>query len=77
LIKALVLKEKQATMAPSPECDRLRPGLATPISNLFLAGDWIQTGLPATIESAVASGHAAAAAIAARVGDSVSPAQAV
>jgi uncharacterized protein with NAD-binding domain and iron-sulfur cluster len=70
LFKALVLKEKQATMAPSPECDRLRPGLGTPISNFFLAGDWIQTGLPATIESAVASGHAAAAAIAARIGDS-------
>lgn len=69
LLKALVLKEKQATMAPSPECDRLRPGLATPISNFFLAGDWIQTGLPATIESAVASGHAAAAAVAARAGD--------
>jgi squalene-associated FAD-dependent desaturase len=74
LLKALVLKEKQATMAPSPECDRLRPGLATPIPNLFLAGDWIQTGLPATIESAVASGHAAAAAIAARVGDLARPA---
>ena len=71
LLKALVLKEKQATMAPSPECDRLRPGLATPIANLFLAGDWIQTGLPATIESAVTSGHAAAAAIAERVGDAV------
>jgi hydroxysqualene dehydroxylase len=70
LLKALVLKEKQATMAPSPECDRLRPGLATPISNFFLAGDWIQTGLPATIESAVASGHAAAAAVAARIGNS-------
>jgi hydroxysqualene dehydroxylase len=70
LLKALVLKEKQATMAPSPECDRLRPGLATPISNFFLAGDWIQTGLPATIESAVASGHAAAAAVAACVGGS-------
>jgi len=69
LLKALVLKEKQATMAPSPECDRLRPGLATPIANFFLAGDWIQTGLPATIESAVTSGHAAAAAVAKRVGD--------
>jgi hydroxysqualene dehydroxylase len=70
LLKALVLKEKQATMAPSPECDSLRPSRVTPIPNLFLAGDWIQTGLPATIESAVTSGHAAAAAIAARVGDS-------
>ena len=74
LLKALVLKEKQATMAPSPECDRLRPTVPTPIANFFLAGDWIQTGLPATIESAVASGHAAAAAIAARVGESVPPA---
>jgi len=73
LVKALVLKEKQATMTPSPECDRLRPGLATPIANLFLAGDWIHTGLPATIESAVTSGHGAAAAIAARVGDSAGP----
>jgi len=70
LIKALVLKEKQATMAPSPECDRLRPGLATPIDNFFLAGDWIQTGLPATIESAVKSGHAATGAVAARVSGS-------
>jgi hydroxysqualene dehydroxylase len=74
LLKALVLKEKQATMAPSPECDRLRPSLVTPISNLFLAGDWIQTGLPATIESAVTSGHVAAAAIAARVDGSARPA---
>jgi len=52
----------------------LRPTVPTPIANFFLAGDWIQTGLPATIESAVASGHAAAAAIAARVGESVPPA---
>jgi hydroxysqualene dehydroxylase len=68
LVKALVLKEKQATMAPSPQCDGLRPTVSTPVSNLFLAGDWIQTGLPATIESAVASGHAAAAAISRKTG---------
>jgi squalene-associated FAD-dependent desaturase len=67
VLKALVLKEKQATMAPSPECDRLRPTVNTPVGNFFLAGDWIQTGLPATIESAVASGHAAADAVVARV----------
>lgn len=67
VLKALVLKEKQATMAPSPECDRLRPAVSTPIANFFLAGDWIQTGLPATIESAVSAGHAAADALAARV----------
>jgi hydroxysqualene dehydroxylase len=46
----------------------LRPGAATPIDNLFLAGDWIQTGLPATIESAVVSGRGAADAVQKRVG---------
>jgi zeta-carotene desaturase len=69
LVKALVLKEKHATMAPDPLSDLSRPETVTPIPNLFLAGDWIQTGLPATIESAVVSGRAAATAIAARVGD--------
>ncbi|HVA67975.1 MAG TPA: hydroxysqualene dehydroxylase HpnE [Candidatus Binataceae bacterium] len=65
-VKALVLKEKQATMAPSPESNRLRPAPETPFRNLFLAGDWVRTGLPATIESAVLSGHAAAALVSAR-----------
>ena len=68
LIKALVIKEKQATIAPDCESHQLRPGADTPIDNLFLAGDWIQTGLPATIESAVISGRAAAAAVQKRVG---------
>jgi len=66
IVKAIVLKEKQATMAPAPRSYQLRPHAATPIPNLFLAGDWIQTGLPATIESAVISGRAAAAAVIAR-----------
>ena len=69
IVKALVLKEKHATMAPDPLSDLSRPATVTPIPNLFLAGDWIQTGLPATIESAVVSGRTAASAIAARVGD--------
>lgn len=60
LIKALVIKEKQATMAPSLDSVHLRPGPVTPLANLFLAGDWTQTGLPATIESAVISGRQAA-----------------
>lgn len=63
VVKALVLKEKHATMAPAPETFRLRPPANTPVPNLFLAGDWIQTGLPATIESAVMSGRAAARAL--------------
>jgi squalene-associated FAD-dependent desaturase len=67
MIKALVLKEKHATFAPDPASDAIRPPVQTAVPNLFLAGDWIQTGLPATIESAVISGRTAAAAIAARV----------
>jgi len=68
LVKALVIKEKQATISPDCESHQLRPPSTTPIDNLFLAGDWIQTGLPATIESAVVSGRAAAAAVQKRVG---------
>ena len=50
-------------MAPDLRSHQLRPTAKTPIANLFLAGDWMQTGLPATIESAVISGRAAAAAV--------------
>jgi squalene-associated FAD-dependent desaturase len=67
IIKALVLKEKHATFAPDPASDAARPSAQTDLPNLFLAGDWIQTGLPATIESAVIAGRSAAAAVAARV----------
>jgi hydroxysqualene dehydroxylase len=68
MVRALVLKEKNATIAIDPVSDAARPTAQTPVPNLFLAGDWIQTGLPATIESAVVSGRAAADAVAARVG---------
>jgi hydroxysqualene dehydroxylase len=63
VVKSLVLKEKNATMAPNLRSHELRPTAKTPIANFFLAGDWIQTGLPATIESAVIAGRAAAAAV--------------
>ena len=66
VVKSLVLKEKNATMAPDLRSLDLRPKANTPIANFFLAGDWIQTELPATIESAVISGRAAAAAVLAR-----------
>ena len=59
LLRATVVREKQATFslaAGQPP----RPGTRTPIGGLFLAGDWIDTGLPGTIESAVVSGHRAA-----------------
>lgn len=55
-----IVKEKRATFAATPAQDRRRPGPVTPLGNLWLAGDWTQTGLPATIEGAVRSGHRAA-----------------
>jgi hydroxysqualene dehydroxylase len=66
LVRALVMKEKHATMAPASATFRLRPTTQTPIPNLFFAGDWVQTGLPATIESAVIAGRAAAMAVSSR-----------
>src|SRR5262249_44106819 len=59
--RTLVVRERHATLSLTPAADRARPPTTTPIANLFLAGDWVQTGLPATIESAVVSGRAAAA----------------
>lgn len=58
-----IIKEKRATIEQSPGQVRLRPEMRTRWSNLLLAGDWTQTGLPATIEGAVTSGHLAADAI--------------
>ena len=58
--RALVLRDPLATFASSPELEALRPGPDTPIVGLFLAGDWTDTGLPATIEGAVRSGERAA-----------------
>jgi squalene-associated FAD-dependent desaturase len=54
-----VLKEKRATFIPSIKINFVRPSSRTKIANLFLAGDWTNTGLPSTIESAVKSGRVA------------------
>ena len=56
-----IVKEKRATFAATPAQDARRPPARTRWTNLFLAGDWVRTGLPATIEGAVRSGFAAAA----------------
>jgi squalene-associated FAD-dependent desaturase len=56
-----VVKEKRATFAATPEQDLKRPPAKTGWRNLMLAGDWTDTGLPATLEGAVRSGEAAAA----------------
>ena len=60
LLHSVIVKEREATLSHSVESDSLRPGPRTSISNLILAGDWTDTGLPATIESAVMSGDVAA-----------------
>ncbi|OYU92016.1 MAG: hypothetical protein CFE29_04020 [Bradyrhizobiaceae bacterium PARB1] len=55
-----IVRERRATFAAVPEQNSRRPGTRTAFGNLFLAGDWTDTGLPATIEGAVRSGHRAA-----------------
>ncbi|MEI9930051.1 MAG: hydroxysqualene dehydroxylase HpnE [Rhizomicrobium sp.] len=55
-----IVKERRATFAATPEQAAKRAPAKTAWSNLFLAGDWTATGLPATIEGAVRSGHKAA-----------------
>lgn len=55
-----IVKEKRATFAQVPASLPIRPGPRTRWRNLLLAGDWTDTGLPATIEGAVRSGQIAA-----------------
>lgn len=55
-----VIKERRATIAQTPEVAARRPGAETILPNLFLAGDWTDTGLPATIEGSIRSGATAA-----------------
>jgi zeta-carotene desaturase len=55
--RGVVIREKRATFSLTPAVEALRPGAITAIPNLFLAGDWTDTGLPATIEGAVQSGE--------------------
>jgi squalene-associated FAD-dependent desaturase len=55
-------REPRATFRGAPGTARLRPGARTSVDNLYLAGAWTDTGWPATMESAVRSGLAAAAA---------------
>jgi squalene-associated FAD-dependent desaturase len=59
LLRATVVREPRATFSLAPG-QPARPPSETGVKGLFLAGDWIDTGLPATIESAVRSGHRAA-----------------
>jgi squalene-associated FAD-dependent desaturase len=55
-----IVRERRATFASTPVENARRPGSETQWKNLFLAGDWTATGLPATIEGAIRSGNRAA-----------------
>jgi squalene-associated FAD-dependent desaturase len=59
-----IVRERRATFAATPGQNARRPGPKTAWRNLYLAGDWTDTGLPATIEGAIRSGDRAAALVA-------------
>ena len=63
----LVVKQPQATFRSIPGASEHRPSQITPISNLFLAGEWTSTGWPSTMEGAVRSGVMAAEALVSRL----------
>src|SRR5262249_49805758 len=60
LLRSWVVTEHGATFAVRPGVEAHRPTQDTPIDGLFLAGDWTDTGWPATMEEAVRSGYLAA-----------------
>jgi len=55
-----IIKERRATLRHTPGLERLRPSTQTRFTNLYLAGDWVNTDLACTLESAAQSGFAAA-----------------
>ena len=61
--RSLVVKQEKATFRCLPGSERFRPPAQTPVQNLFLAGDWTDTGWPSTMEGAVRSGVTAAQAV--------------
>jgi zeta-carotene desaturase len=68
LLASRIVREKRATFSPVPGIDSIRPAQATARPGLFLAGDYTQTGWPATMEGAVRSGFLAAEAVLASLG---------
>lgn len=62
-----VIKERRATFDQSPRGVAMRPSADTKFHNLILAGDWTDTGLPATIEGAIRSGNMASQRVLARL----------
>jgi squalene-associated FAD-dependent desaturase len=72
LVRSHVVKETRATYSAVPGLESLRPKAETIHPNVFLAGDWTDTGWPATMEGAVRSGYRAAEAVARAAGVEVS-----
>ena len=68
LLSYKIVTERDAVFSYRPGLDALRPGQRTAISNLFIAGDWTQTGWPSTLEGAVRSGYLAAEGVLAHLG---------
>jgi uncharacterized protein with NAD-binding domain and iron-sulfur cluster len=62
LVRSVVVREQRSTFSLEPGAPP-RPSARTLVPGLYLAGDWTDTGLPATIEGAVVSGHRAADAL--------------
>jgi uncharacterized protein with NAD-binding domain and iron-sulfur cluster len=69
LEKAVLVKEIRATFTVPPGIDSARPSSKSPWPNCVLAGDWIATGWPSTMESAARSGHLAAEAVCTTIGE--------
>ena len=69
VVKSALVKEVRATFGVPPGIDDIRPDALSPWPQCFLAGDWVQTGWPATMEGAVRSGYLAAEALCRSVGD--------
>jgi zeta-carotene desaturase len=72
LEKVALVKEVRATFGVPPGIDASRPSAVSPWPNLFLAGDWVATGWPSTMESGARSGHLAAEAVSMNVGKPLS-----
>jgi squalene-associated FAD-dependent desaturase len=68
LLKATVVKEVRATYSIRPHLDNIRPATISPWPRVYLAGDWVATGWPATMEGAVRSGYMAAEALSSAYG---------
>lgn len=68
ILNRRVVTEHKAVFSPQSGVRELRPSQSTPVDNLHLAGDWTDTGWPATMEGAVRSGYLAAESVLEQLG---------